>query len=178
MCFGVPVARRRPRSDGVLVPRLSSALPGRLLGFSIFGPVRASRRRRLPQPVSPSFSRRIQAIFPAPCPALGFDLAPCAAHPLSFVFHFPIWTAPRKRTQKRTSQKARSVSGQRRAAENRPPESLFQFSTIAIIAEKTGNRWQSYFSGNLNVKIALFAENQLVSRSKALSRMFRHCRGL
>ena len=84
--------------------------------FRSFGPVQASRRRRFPQPLSPTFSRRNQAKSAGLCPAPGFDLLPCAAYPLSFVFHFPFWTAPRKRTQKRTSQKARSVSGDRRAA--------------------------------------------------------------
>ena len=98
--------------------------------------------------------------------------------PLSFVFHFPPRVPRRKRIKNGPCSKHGPFFIMRAAWRIPPPASLCSLFTIPIIADKSGNGWQSYFCGKLNRETALFCEKSLASRFKASFRIFRHCRGL
>lgn len=151
--FGFCVERPHLRRSYCRVVRRASAVvsalqvpPPSYQGFSICGPVQALRRLA-PQPVGPSAFRQNQAISAGLCHVPGFALLPCvrrAPFRLFFIFRSGVAAEVRK---KRAMFKTWSVFRLPAAWRNAPPVSLCSLFTMPIIAGKTGNRWQSYFSG-------------------------------
>ena len=120
-------------------------------GFSIFGPVQPLRRI-VPQAVSPSWFRRIQAMPGALCPAPGFSLLPLSTHPLSFVSYFSPRILPRKRVKNGPCSKHGPFSALERRGGIRRPNRCVHFLRYQFYHGKRAMGGNLIFPGSDSAK--------------------------